>query len=415
MVGTVDYIAPEVFEKEGYTETVDFWSLGTILFEMLLGYPPFCGKTPSATLNNVLNFEKTFKIPPEPPLSSEAIDLMRKLISRHERRLGRNGVNEIKSHPFFRGVNWKEIRNRPAPIIPKISGEEDTRNFEKFEMTSPWVPVLNQNDAGSRSEGMLFIGYTYKKPHTLDAHKEIEEVFRKLKQRKENDGKRNFSEDRIQPIFGEPSSSAQKIGSNSRLLESETRAPYNFLKKPRANEYTDKGSRPKLTESQGKQFGLISDDGAFRGLKSEVRKAPVSINNTSSKLLERIKNSGREAETTIKQPIKTTKGLLASIQKPLSNLTVSATNPTTTSKKTNPIFELHTKSKVLGATTKPTSGMPLSKGLVPSGGIAKPPSAHPLESLKIKLGKQLGEKVSTKVTPSFVKTGTLATSKKTGV
>ena len=134
MVGTVDYIAPEVFGKEGYTETVDFWSLGTILFEMLLGYPPFCGKTPSVTLNNVLNFEKNFKIPADAQLSKEAVDLMKRLIIRSDRRLGKNGVHEIKNHPFFRGVNWSEIRNRRAPVIPKLSGEEDTRNFEKFEM-----------------------------------------------------------------------------------------------------------------------------------------------------------------------------------------------------------------------------------------------------------------------------------------
>ena len=49
MVGTVDYIAPEVFTKDGYTETVDWWSLGTIMFEMLAGYPPFSGKSPMIT------------------------------------------------------------------------------------------------------------------------------------------------------------------------------------------------------------------------------------------------------------------------------------------------------------------------------------------------------------------------------
>lgn len=49
MVGTIDYIAPEVFTKDGYNETVDWWSLGTIMFEMLMGYPPFSGKDPNVT------------------------------------------------------------------------------------------------------------------------------------------------------------------------------------------------------------------------------------------------------------------------------------------------------------------------------------------------------------------------------
>jgi len=54
MVGTVDYIAPEVFSKNGYTETVDWWSIGTIFFEMLMGFPPFYGKNHSETCNKVV-------------------------------------------------------------------------------------------------------------------------------------------------------------------------------------------------------------------------------------------------------------------------------------------------------------------------------------------------------------------------
>lgn len=110
MVGTVDYIAPEVFLKDGYTETVDWWSLGTIMYEMLMGYPPFCGKDPTTTCKKVMNFRDNFEIPVDAGISDEAEDLLRKIITEPENRLGKNGVQEIKNHPFFKGVNWENIR-----------------------------------------------------------------------------------------------------------------------------------------------------------------------------------------------------------------------------------------------------------------------------------------------------------------
>jgi serine/threonine kinase 38 len=62
-VGTPDYIAPEVFGEKGYTETVDWWSLGVILFEMLVGYPPFFAEEPSITCQKILHWRKTLMIP----------------------------------------------------------------------------------------------------------------------------------------------------------------------------------------------------------------------------------------------------------------------------------------------------------------------------------------------------------------
>ena len=81
LVGTPDYIAPEVFNRDGYTEIVDWWSLGTILFEMLVGYPPFYSDNSSETCKKVMNWRKTFHIPEEAQLSPEAVDLLTKLIS----------------------------------------------------------------------------------------------------------------------------------------------------------------------------------------------------------------------------------------------------------------------------------------------------------------------------------------------
>jgi len=91
-VGTPDYIAPEVFGKQGYTETVDWWSLGVILFEMLVGYPPFFSEEPSTTCKKIINWRKTFGIPKDAGLSQAAEDLIKKLVNDSTNRLGVNGV-----------------------------------------------------------------------------------------------------------------------------------------------------------------------------------------------------------------------------------------------------------------------------------------------------------------------------------
>mmetsp|Transcript_34253 Transcript_34253/g.25316 ORF Transcript_34253/g.25316 Transcript_34253/m.25316 type:complete len:221 (-) Transcript_34253:951-1613(-) len=100
-VGTPDYIAPEVFGQCGYNETVDWWSVGAILFEMLVGYPPFFSDDPSVTCQKILHWRKTLNIPAEANLSPPATDILKRLLCDADHRLGASGVEEIKSHPFF--------------------------------------------------------------------------------------------------------------------------------------------------------------------------------------------------------------------------------------------------------------------------------------------------------------------------
>ena len=167
-VGTPDYIAPEVFGKEGYTETVDWWSLGAILFEMLVGYPPFFAENPSATCKKVLDWRNSFVIPKEARLSREATDLLKRLICDHNQRLGINGVEELKAHPFFRGVNWDNIRDTVAPNIPQLKHPEDTSGFDEFPEIDPWnedeIPAnKSRKHKKNRVNDVHFIGYTYKR------------------------------------------------------------------------------------------------------------------------------------------------------------------------------------------------------------------------------------------------------------
>ena len=158
-VGTPDYIAPEVFNKQGYNETADWWSLGVIFYEMVVGYPPFFADDPSLTCQKILHWKKTLNIPREAGLSREASDLIKKLICDASERLGIRGAQEIKSHPFFKGINWDKIRETRAPWVPKLQSEWDTSNFDKYEETEPFYPQIKKK----HKKDSNFTGYTFKK------------------------------------------------------------------------------------------------------------------------------------------------------------------------------------------------------------------------------------------------------------
>jgi len=95
-VGTPDYIAPEVFLQKGYTKTCDWWSLGVIMFEMLVGYPPFCSEGPQETYHKVMGWRETLVVPPEVIISPEALDLISQLICDPADRLGDDGIESFR-------------------------------------------------------------------------------------------------------------------------------------------------------------------------------------------------------------------------------------------------------------------------------------------------------------------------------
>uniref|UniRef100_A0A0E0J5N6 LOV domain-containing protein n=1 Tax=Oryza nivara TaxID=4536 RepID=A0A0E0J5N6_ORYNI len=138
-VGTEEYIAPEIITGAGHTSAVDWWALGILLYEMLYGYTPFRGKTRQRTFANILH--KDIRFPASISVSLAARQLMYRLLHRDPaNRLGSyEGANEIKGHPFFRGINWPLIR---ATAPPKL----EIPLFSKDDMEKKGLVTDNRTD-----------------------------------------------------------------------------------------------------------------------------------------------------------------------------------------------------------------------------------------------------------------------------
>merc|ERR1719233_181758 len=155
-VGTPDYIAPEVFSQKGYEKSVDWWSLGVILYECLVGYPPFYADEPLQTCRKIVNHKRNLRIPPEAGLSPSAKDIIQRLICSKKTRIGYSG---IVKHPFFRTCNWSNLMVHKPPYVPSLSSEIDTNNFDDFQMEQN-LPTKHVKTAGA-NQNKVFQDFTF--------------------------------------------------------------------------------------------------------------------------------------------------------------------------------------------------------------------------------------------------------------
>ncbi|KAI3636673.1 hypothetical protein MIR68_005362 [Amoeboaphelidium protococcarum] len=139
--GTPEYLSPEVIRKEGYGFPVDWWCLGSVLYEMLVGLPPFYSKNTQEMYQNILN--KKLKFPDFVGLRAKSI--ICGLLHRSAAfRLGTGENNssdpsQVKNHPFFEGLDWDRLYKREytPPFIPKISHTYDLRNIDPTFVNEP--------------------------------------------------------------------------------------------------------------------------------------------------------------------------------------------------------------------------------------------------------------------------------------
>ncbi|BAD72247.1 putative serine/threonine kinase 38 [Oryza sativa Japonica Group] len=164
-VGTPDYIAPEVLLKKGYGMECDWWSLGAIMYEMLVGYPPFYSDDPITTCRKIVHWRNHLKFPEDSKVSPEARDLICRLLCDVDHRIGSAGADQIKAHPWFRGVAWEKLYEMEAAFKPQVNDELDTQNFMKFEEMDN-APTRTGSGPSRKmmlnSKDLSFVGYTYK-------------------------------------------------------------------------------------------------------------------------------------------------------------------------------------------------------------------------------------------------------------
>ena len=121
------------------------------LYFLSAGYPPFCSENPQETYRKVMNWRETLTFPPEVPISEEAKETIVRFCCEAEWRLGsQRGMDELKLAPFFRGVDWDHIRERPAAIPVEVRSIDDTSNFDDFPDVKLEIRKCSNTDFCSR-------------------------------------------------------------------------------------------------------------------------------------------------------------------------------------------------------------------------------------------------------------------------
>lgn len=141
--GTPEYLAPETIltrhKKTGYGHAVDWWSFGTLTFEMLTGWPPFYHKNIKTMCEKILKAPLVF--PERPVVSKEAKDMIRRLLVRDPTK--RITSEELKKHAFFKSIDWDKLERKEVtpPFVPMCSSSDDVRYFDvAFTREVPRLP-----------------------------------------------------------------------------------------------------------------------------------------------------------------------------------------------------------------------------------------------------------------------------------
>ncbi|RXN27741.1 rho-associated kinase 1 isoform X1 [Labeo rohita] len=165
-VGTPDYISPEVLKSQGgdgyYGRECDWWSVGVFLYEMLVGDTPFYADSLVGTYSKIMNHKNALTFPDDSDISKDAKSLICAFLTDRDVRLGRNGVDEIKRHSFFKNDQWawENIRDTAAPVVPELSSDVDTSNFDDIEEDKGEEETFPIPKAFVGNQ-LPFVGFTY--------------------------------------------------------------------------------------------------------------------------------------------------------------------------------------------------------------------------------------------------------------
>jgi len=161
--GTPEYLAPEVLKGEGHGTAVDWWSLGTLLYEMLTGLPPFYSQNINIMYQKILKGELRFPT----YISPESKSLLEGLLTREvDKRLGTRGGDEVKAHPWFKGLDWDALNRKEIdpPFKPKVKSEADISQIDPvFTQEKAIDSVVEGSALSDTAQGAdgTFDGFTY--------------------------------------------------------------------------------------------------------------------------------------------------------------------------------------------------------------------------------------------------------------
>lgn len=191
VIGTPEYIAPEVILRQGYGKPVDWWSMGIILYEFLVGCVPFFGETPEELFAHTIYDDIEWPDENDWPIQEEAKQLITLLLQQNPRdRLGTGGAQEVKEHPYFYAVDWNSLLRQKAEFVPQLDHEEDTSYFDS--RTDRYNHDIGE-DTDDTDDSPLFGSFSSYSPQyrktqgRLSLNEELEGcISRKTKLRSEN-------------------------------------------------------------------------------------------------------------------------------------------------------------------------------------------------------------------------------------
>ncbi|OLL24269.1 Serine/threonine-protein kinase sid2 [Neolecta irregularis DAH-3] len=193
IVGSPDYMAPEVLRGREYDYSVDYWSIGCILFESLAGGPPFAGASVDETWANLKNWRRVFRRPTLENAEVELTDNAWSMISWYFSRISEHNINcdcliasskervknmkELRHHPYFSSLDWEHLRTKEIPpFIPDLVHEADAGYFDDFESPEDMLKYKEVHDKQAALERLAdregglnksaFLGFTYKHQKT---------------------------------------------------------------------------------------------------------------------------------------------------------------------------------------------------------------------------------------------------------
>ncbi|XP_012554647.2 rho-associated protein kinase 2 isoform X1 [Hydra vulgaris] len=172
-VGTPDYISPEVLQSQGsqgvYGRECDYWSVGIVLYELIVGDPPFCDDSLIGTYGKIMNHKTSLQFPDYIEMSSNCKKLICGFLTTRDQRLGRNGIDDIKNQKFFQTDlwDWDNIRSTVAPVVHEMTSDDDTSNFDDIPEPDSKTSETFELSKVFAGNHLPFVGFTYSKHNRI--------------------------------------------------------------------------------------------------------------------------------------------------------------------------------------------------------------------------------------------------------